>query len=333
MRYSESRVPTGRKLLRINLDETSVSMAPDMRTGLVVTQLASSFRSKVPQQDTRTHVTYVAVVCDDTSLQQHMLHIVIGSKPKLNNHCFDKMNRLCPQGVHVIRNELKAWNNTYLMVKILGLIKKALSHRPDIQPLLLLDVAQCHIQSAVMSKAKELGIWLVFIPAQVTFLLQPLDTHGFAGFKSWLKAQFAELLGQSPDGVVCRLQWLLVLQTAKRDYFDLKSWAESFHTTGARRPCVRFTKALQKYAQPSLARDAPAQEPTAESLALVWPRRRRMLYAHAALFKDPVPRQPVEDLAVCNAAKRSLSEVDVSIALSSRSLKRACRQYPSRSVA
>jgi hypothetical protein len=48
--------------------------------------------------------------------------------------------------------------------------------------------------------------------------LQPLDTHAFFGFKSWLRRQYAELRGKSPNGMVCRLGWLKVMQSAKEGF-------------------------------------------------------------------------------------------------------------------
>ena len=78
--------------------------------------------------------------------------------------------------VHVWRNGEKAWNNNILTHRILQVISNAVSHRADLQPVLILDVAPCHIHEAVMRKARSLGIWLVYVPAQVTSLVQPLDT-------------------------------------------------------------------------------------------------------------------------------------------------------------
>jgi hypothetical protein len=39
---------------------------------------------------------------------------------------------------------------------------------------------------SVARRAAELGIWLVFVPAKLTFLLQPIDEHIFALYKRFL---------------------------------------------------------------------------------------------------------------------------------------------------
>jgi hypothetical protein len=155
----------------------------------------------------------------------------------------------------------------------------------------------------------------------------------FVAFKSWLRRQYRALRSHSPNGLVKPLDWLQVLQSAKASFFDTRSWVKSFTDTGAQQPCTRLTAALSKQFVPALATNAAAAMPTTQDLTFFWPRGRRMLFAHSSLFPDegvcpseprakrPAPRQPVPP-----------SQPAISIALSSRSLKRACRQFPSRSI-
>jgi len=304
-----------------------------MQAGLVVTRSERTARASVKKQDARTNLTYVALVCDDDSMQEHMPHIIITSQSKTTNAQLRALNASFRPNVHIWREEKSSWNNSKLMQRILVLIRKAVAGKPDIQPVLILDVAPCHITKEVMQKARSSGVWLVYVPAQVTFVLQPLDTHGFSSFKAWLRRMYEELRSASTDGVVDRLRWLQLLQAAKQSYFDQRSWTHAFHDTGARLPCASLTKELLQHVAPRVARCAVSQQPEQQTLALFWPRRRRMEYAHDALFKVPVPSMPstpaTERVA---SAKRSFPVSPMSIALSSRSNKRSCRQYPVRLV-
>ena len=54
--------------------------------------------------------------------------------------------------------------------------------------ILLLDGHRCHLHESVLAHAKRWGIRLVYMPARMTGLLQPCDTHVFAK----LKAAFGE---------------------------------------------------------------------------------------------------------------------------------------------
>ena len=62
------------------------------------------------------------------------------------------------------------------MCEILELLAAALSNFPGLQPILLLDIAICHISDAGMATAAELNIGLVPVPVGLTHLLQSLDT-------------------------------------------------------------------------------------------------------------------------------------------------------------
>ena len=264
-------------------------------------------------------------------MQEYMPHFIIGDDFKITNVQMAALHRSACPNVHIWRNRQKAWNNHSLMLRILAKISEAVSSRTDLQPVLILDVAQCHIHQSVLQRARSLGIWLVFVPASVICLLQPLDTHGFASFKAWLRHQYILLRGQAKDGLVDRLAWVRVLQRAQAAFFAKKQWADSFRETGAtlsHPPCL--THSLSKIASPSAAWTASAQQPTAQMLSLVWPRNRRLANAQDALFQ-PKPDDPSPVLPRPASAKRPPVELAVSIAMSSRQNKRACRQYPCRS--
>ena len=165
-----------------------------------------------------------------------MPQFIICDEAKITQQDLTVLRDAPAQGVHIVRNKQKAWNNHIVMQETLRKLHAAVSHREDLQLVLVLDVAPCHIHKDVMQKAKALGIWLVFVPSQITSLVQPLDTHGFAGFKAWLRKQYALLRSRSRWGLVSHLDWLRVLQSAKAHLFDSRQWAKSFSDTGARVP-------------------------------------------------------------------------------------------------
>jgi hypothetical protein len=281
------------------------------------------------KQDTRRNLTYVATICEDESLQAGMPHFIIGDKVRIRDMDMVGLQESPQSNVHVWCNEKSAWNNHTLMRRMLKVLSDTVSDRPDLQLVLILDVAPCHTHKRVFQKARELGIWLVFVPAKLTCLLQPLDTHGFFSFKAWLRRQYAALRGKSEDGMVARLDWLKVLQTAKEACVDRKSWTQAFTDTGAHLPLVRLTKSLRKYAAPEDAKTATAAAPNQQDLSHVWPNRRRMNFAVEALFATSTSASSSSSAPVIRAAKRSQPAPAVSIALSSRSNKRACQQHPS----
>ena len=65
------------------------------------------------------------------------------------------------------------------------------------QVVLLLDTASAHICPKFLRAASRKGIVVQYIPAKLTWLLQPLDTHVFARFKQFLIQEFREGLVRS----------------------------------------------------------------------------------------------------------------------------------------
>jgi hypothetical protein len=176
-------VRSGTKIVLINLDETSASFAPDLRSGFIVSRTSHQARALAKKQLTRTNVTYVAIVCDDGDMQKLMPHFIIGDKKRVSQTNMSQLRLNAHANVHIMQNETKAWNNHAVMLRILEALSNCFTGRPDLQPVLILDVAECHIHKSVMDKAKKLGLWLVFVPALITCLVQPLDTHGFCCFQ------------------------------------------------------------------------------------------------------------------------------------------------------
>ena len=62
-----------------------------------------------------------------------------------------------------------------------GRLREYLDHREII---LLMDMAPCHMHPSVFALARRKGIRIVLIPARLTGLLQPLDTHVFRQFRA-----------------------------------------------------------------------------------------------------------------------------------------------------
>ena len=55
------------------------------------------------------------------------------------------------------------------------------------QGVVLLDCAPAHLPRQVMAMARKCKLQLIYIPAQTTDYLQPLDLQGFSPFKQYLK--------------------------------------------------------------------------------------------------------------------------------------------------
>lgn len=180
----KGRVPDGKTALVLNLDETSVPYAFSNRRGNVVAGAAA--HGKVKRGDTRGAVTHVAIITHDSAVQARLPQYIIGNHHKFTLPFMTAANLIKPNNVVLLRQK-SAWNSLEVMRRVLANLSETLLQFPQYQPILVMDTASCHTNARLVRAAGALGIWIAFIPAKLTFLLQPLDTHVFAGYKDCLK--------------------------------------------------------------------------------------------------------------------------------------------------
>ena len=88
-----------------------------------------------------------------------------------------------------------AWINDKVFAQIVRTLGKVLQkHAKDRQPILLLDAHQCHFSLNTLAACRAFNIWPVLIPARMTSMLQPLDTHVFSRFKMFLRTYLHQLM-------------------------------------------------------------------------------------------------------------------------------------------
>jgi hypothetical protein len=126
-----------------------------------------------------------------------------------------------------------AWVNVAAMRRILRFLRTALEpYMAERQPVLLLDALSVHINSVVLAECRAAGIIPVVIPAKLTWLLQPLDTHAFAAYKHRVRKAFMEARVRAADGNVSVAAFLGCVQQAIRSVLQGRLWAEAFDSNG-----------------------------------------------------------------------------------------------------
>ena len=236
--YTEKRCEADKRILRVNVDETSICQWLFATCGNVMRtrrREAGSVppRAPVPRSSMRRHVTYSAFVCDDPELQACMPQIIIANESSLRVGDLAALKQRAAPNQIVLR-EKSAWNNGLLfrksidiMLTLLGSETVAARHI-----ILFFDCAKAHIQETVLRHCANKGIHVVVIPAKTTSLLQPLDTHIFSQFKHMLRKRYAaaQVLSQKtvlPMPVVIMLVWA----TAK-SVLEETHWARAFEEDG-----------------------------------------------------------------------------------------------------
>ena len=213
--YHEEAVATGRQVLRLNLDETSVAVFQKPLQGVVMktgkrTRQGTPSRLGVRRSDQRTNLTYVAIISDDPEFNAQLPQFIIGDRRTFTSARYPVYFAASPRNVYLLVAD-KAWNNWRIMEKILrvlGLVGRRL--RPECQLILCLDTYSSQLHEQVRATAHEERVRLVIIPARCTNVFQPLDVYVFRLFKERLRRRFHDLHAErtGPLAVECLLQAL-----------------------------------------------------------------------------------------------------------------------------
>ena len=256
----------GRRLLRINVDETAVCLFQGGGRGNVFLTKGEECHQHAPLSQRRTYLTHVAFICDDAALQPLLPQYIVAGNRSLSAAELAAAQAESPSNVVVVR-QARAWNTSALMVLIVRRLHRCLeAHWHEVAPVLLLDTARIHLTRAVLEACASLGIAVVVVPPKLTWLLQPLDTDGFASFKHAVRcahqAARIEAAGAGRDaGVRCLIASLC---GAIRTVLNSRCWAVVFDRDGfgASQALIgrRVRKHLELEAAPVVASTRPGDE-------------------------------------------------------------------------
>ena len=227
------RTQTAKIPLYINMDETSLGFHYGGQKGTVISKRSlppgrSHRREQASLADTRAHVSHLAFVTHDSGIQAKLPQVFIGNKHQFTLKLLGELAPDTPVNIYLWR-ETSAWNSHILMRRVLSVLVRHLNYiLATHEIILVLDVARCHIHATIFQLASRLGVRLLHVPAKLTWLLQPADTHVFAQFKRQLRARWLQLRVASDTGEVSLKVWLLeVFQVAQTVYCSNK-WKPAF---------------------------------------------------------------------------------------------------------
>ena len=284
--YLAAQVGPGKRILWLNADETSLSrVGAKKAVGHIVSKRwwPTRLGPKRPCQkdQRRASVTHIACMCSETSVQPHLPQVFLGAKRSMPAAATLVEH---PQ-IQIWRRDT-AWNTTSTMLQWLDLLASRLLPFTEFQPILLLDMAPCHLSPVIAEKASSLGFFLAYVPARLTSLVQPADVAMFAGYKVNLVKLL--LQNESLAGEVSLEAWIECLGKVCRQYLCGKKWKKAFERTGII-PGGILTPELAQIAAPRLC-VSPLPCPDFDSVASLFPKGRRVPYT--SLFWVPAQMDP-----------------------------------------
>ena len=133
----------------------------------------------------------------------------------------------------------------------------------------------------------QLGVVLFYVPAKLTWLLQPADTHVFFRLKTRLRQLWLDLRVQSVSGELSRADWVAAVLGLARKLLCGFQWNNAFMSDGLLDESKIGTRLLAE-----LGWDGPKPLAvgilTPDQLRAVMPRR--MKDAHSGIFRWALPK-------------------------------------------
>jgi len=266
-------VQPGKRVLKLSVDETSIAYWDTKKQKGNVAVSHRAARGRATTRQLRMHLTHVAVICDDPEIQPVLPQILLVAGAILPLGVVEDIRAILPPNVEVWRAK-SGWVNSRIFKKVMERLAEALDpYRATHQVILQLDVYAPHYDRNVLKAAASAGLWVCFIPAKLTWLLQVLDTHTFARYKEHLRRLFAKERSVTPNGDVSIVAWIRIICDTIESVLQGSAWGPCFEFNGFAEHLAGVRHAI--WAHTGLAFETTvisARRPTWDQLRVIFPR-------------------------------------------------------------
>lgn len=231
----DTKPATDTGVIVLNLDETNVPYGFFQQLGLIVSDSAVPALNKAielaPASTKRGSLSLVSVICNMPSLQKDMPQFLLGNERKFTLKALRQIEEELdlPDNFYLIRGK-SAWTSGKVLSFILRTLRTLLTHLCIV---LILDCAASHLEASVLSLAQELQIRLCFIPAGLTWALQPLDVYVFRLLKEALRTAYQHcVLEEGEMGDMSTLSLVKIIIRASHAVVSSRNWEHAFRKVG-----------------------------------------------------------------------------------------------------
>mgnify|MGYP000040310289 FL=1 len=217
----------------VNIDESALTKCLPPRRGYNFFGLRrpSAHRAAISNKETRSHSTLLACIAADPDLQPHLPQFILTKDANLSRAEKDRLDHL-PAPLSWVKGS-QGWVTAINFKDLLTALRRKLRElRPGNPIVLIMDCACQHTQSGVLAHASRLGLHVVLVPAGLTWLLQPLDSHTFATFKATLARKQTAARAATEHGCMLPAQWVDVASATIQEVLVHRSWAPAFVDNG-----------------------------------------------------------------------------------------------------
>ena len=291
--------------LRLNLDETSIVLNYDDQKGVVTPQTDTGPVLVPKKSSKRGSLTHVVLICDDTAVQPLLPQFIIGNEHILRVTDMQTLEPETAANIYIVRAK-SSWITAEWFVLLLGILSKTLRQNEVAKkPILLLDGCPVHLTPAVWKTAKRYGIFLCFVPATLTWIVQPLDVSVIRKLKADLRAHYRRLQIERREARIPVVDVIRLLMRSVKRILQGTAWASAFDECGYSAHCTGVRSQIRNMFARAQQTDlsTPTEQPTAHEITEMLPKKR--VY-DLNLLLWACPRNPP---AICHAASAAASTI------------------------
>ena len=267
-RWLLEQAPSGRRVVVLNMDETTISSAKHNSRGTWTQPGEQPDADAEPTCKLRgfPRCALIACVTDDDQLQSFLPQIFLPRTPTTGVPS-PRVRRVFSEAGTPIEawHGSAGWNVKHTMRAWLrAVVGTTKHHRPGCCIILIMDTYSVHASVETLDLCRCLGIMVLLVPSGMTWLLQPCDTYVFAMLKRRMRTSMLEKRLCAAGG---GLSWSDVLEaacTAVREVLVRKTWATAVARAGVSGDAADMAAKLQTLLHGS---DLTARPPSLEELA------------------------------------------------------------------
>lgn len=223
-----------RDVVCINIDETPLYKQLQPRKGYVLQSQRKhdlNAYARVPLRDRRGQATLLGCIADDFELHRALPQFVLTNDKNLSR-AEKAVLAVLPSPLQWVHPS-KGWVTTAILKQLITRLRRAVrAERPAAEVVLFMDCATIHISDELLKHCSILNVHPVLIPAGLTYLLQPLDSHVFGSFKRELSEMQEKLRGEHPLGILQGDAWLNAVSSCVLQHIVHKDWTHAFGDNG-----------------------------------------------------------------------------------------------------
>ena len=277
-------ISVGLEPLRINLDETSIVLNHDGQKGVVnkSRKRETTLVQKISKK--RGTLTHVAIICDDSTIQPMLPQMIIGNNNLLRVSDMKELETELPKNVTLVRAK-SSWITVELFIVLLEMLRKTLDQNKIFKiPIILMDACPVHLHALVWKAARRLRIMVCFVPATLTWLLQPLDVMVFRKFKCYVRSQYRRVQIQRVSAWVPVVEMIKIWIAGIKHILQGNAWSRVFDACGYALNPVKITSQIQAMFEkcPGIVQQTCMNQLSHEQLLDILPKKRN--YAFATLL-------------------------------------------------